>query len=96
MLQPIVKIMPSYFKDSFALAKLLKNLKVSKKCSIFSFDAISMYTNINTDECVAKLTEFLTRPFTETRFTHYSAIALVETSTLVMNNTRMRFGDVIA
>ena len=56
MLQPIVKTIPSYFKDSFALAKLLKNFKLSEKCSIFSFDAISMYINIDTDECLARLT----------------------------------------
>jgi len=95
MLQPIVKTMPSYFKDSFALAKILENLKVSKKCSVFSFDAISMYTNINTDECLARLTEFLTRPSTETRFPHYPAKALVEALALVMKNNRMRFGDII-
>ena len=95
MLQPIVKTMPSCFKGSFALAKLLKNLKLSKKCSIFSFDVISMYTNINTDECLARLTEFLTRPFTGIRFLYYPAKALIEALALVMKNNRMRFGDII-
>ena len=84
MLQPIVKTVPSYFKDSFALAKLLKNQKVSKKCSIFSFGAIYMYTNVNTDECLARLTGFLTRPSTETRFSYCPAKALVEALALVM------------
>ena len=56
--QLIVKTTPSYFKDSYVLAKLRKNLKVSKKWSIFSFDAISMYTNINTDKCLDRLAEF--------------------------------------
>ena len=95
MLQPIVNATSSYFKNSFDLAKLLKNLRVSKKCSIFSFDAISMYTNINTDECLARLTEFLTRPSTETRFPQYLAKALVEALALVMKNNRMRCGDII-
>ena len=95
MLQSIVKAMPSYFKDSFDLAKLLKNLKVSKKYSIFSFDAISMYTNINTDECLARLTDFLTRLSTETRFPQYLAKALVEALALVMKNNRIRCGDII-
>ena len=43
MLQPIVKTMSSYFKDFLALVKILKNLKVSSKRSIFSVDAISKY-----------------------------------------------------
>ena len=54
-----------------------------------------MYTNINTDECLARLTEFLTRPSTETRFPHYPAKAPVEALALVMKNNRMRFGDII-
>ena len=84
MIQLIVKTMPSYFKDSLALAKLLKNLKMSKKCSIFSLDAISMYTNINTDEFLDHLTKFLLRPSTETRFPHYPAKGLVEALDLVV------------
>ena len=86
--------MPSYFQDPFALAKLPKNLKVSKKCSIFSFDATSMRTNINADECLARLTDFPTRLSTETRFPYYPAKALVEAIALVMMNNRMRFGDI--
>ena len=87
--------MPSYSKDSFALAKLLKNLGMSNKCSIFSFDVISMHTNINADEYLARLTEFLTRPSTETRFPHYTTKASVEALALVMKNNRMRFGDTL-
>ena len=54
-----------------------------------------MYTNINTDECFAWLTEFLTRQSTETRFIHYPAKTLVEALALVMKNHIMMFGDII-
>ena len=93
MLQPIVKAMPSYFKDSFTLTKILRKLKLSGKCSIFSFDAISMYTKINTEDCLARLSAFLLNPSTQERFPHYPAKALVEALALVMKNNRMKFGD---
>ena len=89
MLQPIVKAMPSYFKDSFTLTKILRNLKLSGKCSIFSFDAISMYTKINTEDCLARLSAFLLNPSTQERFPHYPAKALVEALALTMKNNRM-------
>ena len=62
---------------------------------IFSFDAIPMYTNNNADECLARMIEFLTRPYTETRFPHYLAKALVEVLALVMKNNIMRFGGIL-
>ena len=93
MLQPIVKAMPSYFKDSFTLTKLLRKIKLSGNCSIFSFDAISMYTKINTADCLKRLSEFLLLPSTQDKFQHYPAKALVKALNLVMQNNRMRFGD---
>ena len=55
MLQHTVKSMPAYFKDSFELIKILKTLNAQKGWSIFSFDAISMYTNIDTQDCISRL-----------------------------------------
>ena len=74
-----------------------QELQVRQKCNIFSFDvSLCTYTNINTDECLDCLTEFLLRPSTETaRFLHYPAKTLVEVLSLVMKNNRMRFGDII-
>ena len=54
-----------------------------------------MYTNINTDECLDRLTEFLLRLSMETRFPHYPAKALVKALHLIMKNNRLRFGDII-
>ena len=96
MLQPIVKSMPAYFKDSFELTKILKTLNVQKGWSIFSFDAISVYTNIDTQDCISRLSNFLLDPETIFKYPHYPAKALVEALILVMQNNRMRFGDIIA
>ena len=68
-------------------------MKLSGKCSIFFFDAISMYTKINTEDCLARLSAFLLYPSTQERFPHYPAKALVEALALVMKNNRMKFGD---
>ena len=87
--------MPAYFKDSFELTKILKNLKVEKGWSIFSFDAISMYTKINTKDCITRLSKFLLDPGTIFKYPHYPSKALVEALILVMENNRMRFGDIV-
>ena len=96
MLQPIVKPMPAHLKDFFELTKILSTLNVQKGWIIFSFDAISMYTTIDTQDCISRLSNFLLDPETMFKYPHYPAKALVEALILVMQNKRMRFGDIIA
>ena len=88
--------MPAYFKDSFELTKILKALNAKRGLSIFSYDAISMYTNIDTQDFISRLSNFLLDPETMFKYPHYPAKALVEALALVMKNNRMRFGDIIA
>ena len=54
-----------------------------------------MYTNINTDDCIKRISEFLKSPASKKRFVHYNTSALVEALILVMQNNRMRFGDLL-
>jgi len=54
-----------------------------------------MYMNINTDDCIERITEFLKNPASKKRFGHYNTSALVEALILVMKNNRMRFGDLL-
>ncbi|KAL7532009.1 hypothetical protein ACHAXR_004375 [Thalassiosira sp. AJA248-18] len=95
-LQPIVKAQRTYFKNSFELKQELDKLILPPNASLFTYDAASMYTNINTNDCIERLDEYLNRRSTYMRFTHYSAPALLEAIILVMKNDRMRFGDIIA
>ena len=96
MLQPIVKSQPTYFRDSFALKDLLNTLHVPHNASLFTYDAVSMYTNIDTDTCIKRLSDFLLSDATKKKFEHYNAKALIEALKLVMYNNRMKFGDIIA
>lgn len=95
MLQPIVKAQHTYFRDSFVLKRELDQLKLPANASILSFDAVSMYTKIDIDDCIARLSTFLLDPQTQAQFPHYDADALIEAIEIVMRNNRMRFGDII-
>jgi hypothetical protein len=52
-----------------------------------------MYTNIDTTQCIKRLTNFLTHPATLTSFPHLSPEPLIEALHIVMHNNRMHFGD---
>ena len=49
MLQPIAQSMPTFFKDLFAFKAIIDALKVPLGGKSFTADAVSMYTNINTN-----------------------------------------------
>ena len=94
MLQPIVQAQGAYFKDSFALKKLLDTLNLIDIYSLITCDVVSMYTNIGTDQCITRLSAYLLDPATSTKFPHYPPKALVAALKIVMNNNRMKFGDI--
>ena len=94
-LQPIVQAQETYIKDSFSFKSEISQLKLPPNASIFTYIAISMYTNIDTDDCIARITEYLKHPSTKKRFTHYSTSTLLEALIIVMKNNRMRFGDLL-
>ena len=94
-LQPIVKAQRTYFKNSFALKEELLTLTLPSNASLFTFDTVSMYTNIDTEECISRLESYLMDPTTQSTFPHYPAEALVEAIKIIMRNNRMKFGDII-
>jgi hypothetical protein len=61
---------------------------------LFTYDAISMYTNIDTTQCLNRLETYLTTPSTKEQFPHISTTALIEALHIVMHNNRMKFGDI--
>ena len=94
-LQPLVRAQATYFKDSFTLKSELCKLKLPANTSILSFGAVSMYTKIDTEDCISRLSKYLSASTTTSRFNHYSPEALITAIKLVLRNNRMKFGDII-
>ena len=90
----MVKTQQTYFKDSFALKNILDTLHIPPNASLFTYDAISMYTNIDMEDCINRLSDYLHSPETWFGFKHYTPEALIEAIKLVMCNNRMKFGDI--
>jgi hypothetical protein len=59
VLQPVVACQPSYFKDSFTLKQELDKLILPPNASIITFDAVSMYTNIDIDDSISCISSYL-------------------------------------
>ena len=62
---------------------------------IFTYDAISMYTNIETKDCINRISEFLLNPTTLAAYPYLNPPITLEALSLVMLNNRMRFNDII-
>lgn len=93
-LQPIVQRQATYFQDSFELKRLLDNLDtLPPTACLFTYDAVSMYTNINTEECLQRLQHYLKDPATLEKYPHLYPDALIEALHIVMHNNRMKFGN---
>ena len=64
MLQPIVKAQKAYFKDTFELKHLLHRLEPGRSWKLITFDAVSMYTNIDLEVCIERVSTYLRHPDT--------------------------------
>ena len=92
-LQPMAKAQKSYIKDSRDLKKNVENLQIPPGTSVFSFDAVAMYSNIDSKACLEVLTEYLRRDETRRKF-HYNPDALIEAISIVLESNVMKFGDI--
>ena len=94
ILQPIVKDQALYLKNSAALKEELEYMEMPPNASLFTYDAVAMYPSINTAQCIARLSDYLSSPDISSKY-GFSPKALLEALALVMLNNRMRFGDII-
>lgn len=90
-LQPIARTMPGYFKSSYELKEDLIPLKLPPNAVIFTADATSMYTNIDTDFALTIIEEFIEEH--EAKFPDLQFRALIPALHLVMKNMVCVFGD---
>ena len=63
---------------------------------IFTYDSLSTYTNIGTEDCMDCLSEFLLNPTTLTAYPYLTPTAITEALSLVMLNNRMQFDNIVA
>jgi hypothetical protein len=90
-LQPLCQKLPSYLKSSFELKTQLENLPLNlPRMSFFTADATSMYTNIDTDHALSRISAFLrTSPLAAS----VSAEPLICALEIIMRRNYFKFGD---
>jgi hypothetical protein len=91
-LQPVAQAQLTWFRDSYSFKKSLDGWPVQPNISLFTYDAVSMYTNIDTDACIEILSKYLRD--NASRF-EYDAEALIDAIVIVMRNNICNFGDII-
>ncbi len=72
----------------------LKNLDLPPNTSLFTYGAMAMYPSIDTTDCLAHFSEYLSDLEVSTMY-GFSSAALLKALELVMFNNCMRFGDII-
>jgi hypothetical protein len=90
-LQVIVKQLPSYLKNSKALKDDLIPLHLPPGALLFTADAVSMYTNIDTRIALRSIGQYLHQH--SSSFRNVPLPALMEALELVMKNNIFSFGD---
>ena len=96
MLQPIMFAQKSYSGNTFKLKDALTQLgRLPPGASLYTYDAIGMYPNIEPEECITTLAAFLRRASTQEKFPHYRPEPLIQAIEIVMRNNRFWFGDVL-
>ena len=90
-LQAVAKSFPSYLQSSFDLLKDFKTLRLPPNCRIFTADATSMYTNIDTDAAIAAIHDYIMR--NQAQFPYLPLTPLTEALELLMKHNVFQFGD---
>ena len=60
-LQLIVQDQALYFKNSVELKTDLEALTLPANASLFTYDAVAMYPSINIADCLARITNYLSK-----------------------------------
>ena len=90
-LQKVAIQQPSYIKNSKELKDLLLELVLPPGALLFTADAVSMYTNIDTEHALHSIGSYLQRY--KRQFADIPLDALLEALALVMTHNVFSFGD---
>ena len=90
-LQPIATSLPSFIGSSYDLKEALQNIDILPPSALlFTADAISMYTNIDTYRAIGSIRSFLN---SIPEFTQMPLTAINYAIDIIMNNNVFKFGD---
>ena len=90
-LHQVAKTMPTYVKNSADLKQNLESLKLPENARLFTADAVSMYTNINTEAALSEIAIYLRR--NRRKFPDVPINALISGLEIVMTNNVFSLGD---
>jgi hypothetical protein len=90
-LQPVAKSFPTYLTSSFELKKNLETLVIPPNCRLFTADATSMYTNIDTDAAIQAIHDYILH--NQAQFPLLPLTPLIEALILLMKHNVFQFGD---
>jgi hypothetical protein len=91
-LQPVCRSLPTYLKSSYELKTQLSSLSFdTQRVSFFTADAVSMYTNIDTDHALQVISAFLrTHPLCQNI---YNIESVNRGLAILMRNNLFKFGN---
>ena len=89
-LQPMTQSQFSYFRDTFELKEKLNGLQLSVNALIATYDAVSMYTNIDSEQCLVVLSTYLRDPSTHQK-NDYDPTTLIAALEIVLRSNIMKF-----
>ena len=87
--------MSSFFRDSIVLKQRLNEVRLPPNAQLFTMDAVSMYSNVDSTAALEVLSKYLRRPDTLKRFS-YNADCLIEAIGIVLRSNIIKFGDIFA
>ena len=90
-LQSVARSQRSYLKSSHQLKELLIHITLPPNAVLFTADAVSMYTNIDTCQALREIATYLRRHQAE--FINVPVDAVISALRLVMQYNVFRFGD---
>ena len=90
-LQRIAKKQHSYFKSSTDLKKIMMEVVIPPNATLFTSDAVSMYTNIDTNKAMNVIARYLKD--SSELYSDVPIEALLDALNIVMRNNVFRFGD---
>ena len=91
-MKELLHIIPSYFKNSTDLIKELRHINLPKGAKLFTADATSMYTNIDTATGIQTFKNLFDK-YTAVISTNFPKEFFLQTLEIVMNYNIFSFGD---